>query len=121
MYRERAALAVTSLTRIWPPFAFDSKREAVFTVSPIAVYSETDRAELLGGLECVAAVIIFTEETPERIIRAIRPEVLVKGAEYSMDQVPGAEFVLSCGGAVELLEMIEGRSTSRTVERIRSG
>ncbi|MGE3107483.1 MAG: PfkB family carbohydrate kinase [Phycisphaerales bacterium] len=83
------------------------------------VNNESDRAEMLGGLACVGAVIIFEEETPERIVRAIRPDVLVKGAEYSLSQVPGAEFVQSIGGRVELLEMVEGRSTSSTVERIR--
>jgi D-beta-D-heptose 7-phosphate kinase/D-beta-D-heptose 1-phosphate adenosyltransferase len=85
------------------------------------VNPDTDRAELLGGYECVGAVIIFSDDTPERLIRALRPDVLVKGAEYSLDQVPGAEFVLSCGGTVELLDMVQGRSTSKTVERIRSG
>lgn len=83
------------------------------------VNTESDRAELLGGLACVGAVIVFSEETPERIIRAIKPEVLVKGAEYSVSQVPGAEFVLASGGRVELLEMVDGKSTTRTVDRIR--
>ncbi|MBC7772219.1 MAG: bifunctional heptose 7-phosphate kinase/heptose 1-phosphate adenyltransferase [Pyrinomonadaceae bacterium] len=83
------------------------------------VNTESDRAELLGGLSCVGAVIVFAEETPERIIRAIQPDVLVKGAEYSVAQVPGAEFVIASGGRVELLDMVLGKSTTRTVERIR--
>jgi len=82
------------------------------------VNTESDRAELLGGLACVGAVIVFTEETPERVIRALRPDVLVKGAEYTSTNVPGAEFVVANGGRVELLAMVEGKSTTRTVERI---
>jgi D-beta-D-heptose 7-phosphate kinase/D-beta-D-heptose 1-phosphate adenosyltransferase len=85
------------------------------------VNSETDRAMLLGGLECVGAVVVFTEDTPERIIHAIKPDVLVKGAEYSIDQIPGAEFVLASGGRVERLDMVEGRSTTRTVACIKAG
>lgn len=85
------------------------------------VYNERDRSELLGGLECVGAVLVFDEDTPERAIRAIRPDVLVKGAQYSVEEIPGAEFVIANGGRVELVEMVEGRSTTGTVERIRGG
>ncbi len=85
------------------------------------VNSQQDRAELLGGLHAVDAVVIFDEDTPERVIEAVRPDVLVKGAEYTLDQVPGAAFVMANGGRVELLEMIDGRSTTGVVERIRAG
>lgn len=84
------------------------------------VNTQQDRAELLGGLGCVGAVVIFDEDTPERVIRRIRPDVLVKGSEYSLDQVPGGEFVRSTGGRVELLSMVEGKSTTSTLEKIRS-
>lgn len=83
------------------------------------VNNQSDRAELLGGLGCVGAVIVFEEDTPERVIRAIKPDVLVKGAEYSIGQVPGAEFVTANGGRVELLAMVEGKSTTRVVGKIR--
>lgn len=83
------------------------------------INTELDRAELLGGLECVNAVIIFDDDTPERLIRAVRPEVLVKGAEYRIEQVPGAQFVQESGGRVVLLEMVEGRSTTAIVSRAR--
>ena len=85
------------------------------------INTEQDRAELLGGLECVSAVVIFGEDTPETVIQAVRPDVLVKGAEYSIDQVPGARFVQECGGRVVLLEMVEGKSTTGIVERMRAG
>lgn len=84
------------------------------------VYGERDRAELLGGLECVGAVIVFADDTPERLIRALKPDVLVKGAEYKGTAIPGAAFVESYGGRVELISMVEGRSTTKTVEKIRA-
>ncbi len=85
------------------------------------INAEQDRAELLGGLECVDAVIVFDDDTPERLIRELRPDVLVKGAEYRVDQVPGASFVQECGGRVVLLEMIQGKSTTAIVTKARQG
>lgn len=85
------------------------------------INNERDRAELLGGLECVSAVLIFSEDTPERVIRAIQPDVLVKGAEYSVAQVPGADVVQARGGRVVLLDMVEGKSTTNLVTRMRGG
>ena len=84
------------------------------------IYSQDDRAALLGELECVSAVVVFSDDTPENLIRAIKPDVLVKGAQYDLDKIPGAKFVLEYGGRVELLEVIPGRSTTGTVSRIRS-
>jgi rfaE bifunctional protein nucleotidyltransferase chain/domain len=83
------------------------------------VNTQMDRAELLGGLECVGAVVVFDDDTPERVIRAIAPSVLVKGDEYTIDQVPGAKFVQETGGEVHLLPMVEGKSTTRTLSRLR--
>ena len=80
---------------------------------------EGDRAELLGGLECVDAVVIFDQDTPETLIHAIRPDAMVKGAEFNINQVPGASFVQSIGGRVVLLEMVEGKSTTAIVARAR--
>jgi D-beta-D-heptose 7-phosphate kinase/D-beta-D-heptose 1-phosphate adenosyltransferase len=84
------------------------------------VYTQQDRAELLGGLACVDAIVIFHEDTEVPTVKAVRPDVLVKGGEYTIDRVPAAEFVLSTGGRVELLPMVDGRSTTKTVDRIRS-
>ena len=76
--------------------------------------------QLLGELECVGAVVVFSEDTPERLIRAVKPDVLVKGAQYDPASVPGAAFVESYGGQLALLDVVEGRSTTGTVERIRT-
>jgi D-beta-D-heptose 7-phosphate kinase/D-beta-D-heptose 1-phosphate adenosyltransferase len=83
------------------------------------IYPIEDRAQLLGELECVGAVVVFGEDTPEKIIHAVVPDVLVKGAQYELDKIPGAKFVIDRGGRVELLEVVPGRSTTTTVERIR--
>jgi len=83
--------------------------------------SEHDRAQILASLECVDAVVVFDEETPLKLIRALRPGVLTKGADYkSKRDVVGWDAVQKWGGRVELVELIEGRSTSKLVSKARS-
>jgi D-beta-D-heptose 7-phosphate kinase/D-beta-D-heptose 1-phosphate adenosyltransferase len=64
--------------------------------------------------------IPFAEDTPIRLIEALCPEVLIKGADYTVDQVVGADFVQAHGGRVELVTLEQGQSTSRTIARIRA-
>jgi D-beta-D-heptose 7-phosphate kinase/D-beta-D-heptose 1-phosphate adenosyltransferase len=80
---------------------------------------ETERAAMLAALDCVDAVTVFDEDTPLEAIRCVRPDVLVKGADYKVDEVVGRELVESYGGHVELLPLVPDRSTSSLVERIR--
>lgn len=80
---------------------------------------ESDRALLLASLRFVDAVTIFEEDTPETLIRALSPDVLVKGADYSEDRIAGAAFVRECGGEVVLVELEHGQSSTGLVERIR--
>jgi D-beta-D-heptose 7-phosphate kinase/D-beta-D-heptose 1-phosphate adenosyltransferase len=77
-----------------------------------------DRVALLAALRAVDLVTPFAEDTPEELIRALRPHVLVKGADYAADQVAGGAFVRSYGGRVEIIELVPGRSTSKLVERV---
>ena len=77
------------------------------------VNSERVRAELLSALETVDFVVLFSEETPERIIRKIRPHVLVKGGDWKRARVVGKEFVESCGGRVYLFPVVRGYSTTK--------
>ncbi len=79
------------------------------------VNSLQDRMRLLAGLASVDAVIAFDEGTPERLVCALRPDVLAKGADYRVDEVAGRE----CAGEVALIDLVEGRSTSAVMERIR--
>lgn len=78
------------------------------------------RMELLSALSCVDWVIPFNEETPERLICKLKPDVLVKGGDYKPDQIAGARCVQEGGGQVEILSFWDGFSTSNIVERIRN-
>jgi len=79
---------------------------------------ETERAHLLAALDCVDFVVIFDEDTPLKLIEAIRPDVLVKGGDYTREGVVGHELVESYGGRVELVQFVDGRSTSGIIEQI---
>lgn len=83
------------------------------------VHHEQDRAEVLGELESVAMVVLFDEDTPLRLIEALRPDVLVKGADYSESEIVGAAQVRGWGGRVELAPLLDGRSTTAVVTRLR--
>ncbi len=83
------------------------------------VQGETARAVVLSSLASVDLVVIFEEDTPLRLIEALRPDVLVKGADYSLDQVVGADFVQGYGGRVLLADLTAGFSTTRTIRSIR--
>ncbi len=79
------------------------------------------RAELLAALEAVDLVVVFDEDTPEKLIAQVKPTVLVKGGDYTRDQVVGANLVESLGGQVILIDLVPGHSTSAMVERSRAG
>lgn len=78
-----------------------------------------DRAHVLAALSCVDLVAPFSESTPEAVIRIVRPDVFVKGGDYTRAMLPEAPLVESLGGRVELLPYVEDRSTSGIIERIR--
>ena len=82
------------------------------------ILSETDRAQVLGGLDAVDFVVLFEEDTPEALIGEIRPQVLVKGGDYTEESVVGAPFVRSYGGEVALVPLFPGRSTTSMVTRM---
>ena len=82
--------------------------------------SEDDRARILAALRCIDAVTLFDEDTPEVLVRALLPDVLVKGADYGDREVAGADAVRAAGGEVRLIDLVEGRSTSELAARIRA-
>lgn len=84
------------------------------------VIHEADRARVLAALESVDAVILFDEDTPLKLIELIRPHVLVKGSDYSEDQVVGGREVKSWGGRVALVDIVPGRSTSGIIGKLAS-
>ncbi len=77
------------------------------------------RMAVLAGLEAVDWVVSFSEDTPEALLQSLKPEILVKGGDYTIDQVVGGEFVLSYGGKVQALEFLDNCSTSDIVEKMR--
>ena len=82
------------------------------------VVQEGDRARVLAALEAVDAVILFDDDTPLALIDAIRPEVIVKGDDYTEDQVVGGTEVKSWGGSVKLIPLVQGRSTSNIIKKL---
>lgn len=83
------------------------------------VQLEGARAEVLASLEMVDLVTVFGEETPMRLIESLKPDVLIKGADYTLDQVVGADFVQGYGGKVVLVPLAPEHSTSRTIAKLR--
>lgn len=79
-----------------------------------------DRAAVLSSLKSVDYVCIFEEETPIRLITALRPDVLVKGGDYTIDNIVGASEVISNGGNVVVLPFLEGRSTTKIINKFKS-
>jgi len=84
------------------------------------IQTELDRARIIGALRAVDLVVLFDDPTPLSLIDAISPDVLVKGADYAEDQVVGGDLVKSRGGRVALFPLVEGRSSTKIVERMRS-
>jgi len=82
---------------------------------------EHERAELVAALHCVDLCVIFDEDTPERLIREVGPDVLVKGGDWALDRIVGREFVEARGGRVLTVPVREGHSTTALVARIRAG
>lgn len=79
------------------------------------------RTRILAALEFVEGVVVFEEDTPLRLIEKIAPDVLVKGGDYTIDRVVGADFVRSRGGEVVILPFVEGYSTTGLIQRACAG
>jgi rfaE bifunctional protein nucleotidyltransferase chain/domain len=82
--------------------------------------AEADRAAVLAALRSVDLLVIFDDDTPERLIREVRPDVLAKGGDWSREAIVGREFVESYGGRVVSVPLRAGFSTTALVERLRA-
>lgn len=82
------------------------------------ICDEKSRSHVLAALESVDAVVLFDESTPERLIHAIKPDILTKGDDYTIENIVGAEFVSSYGGKVITVPLVKGYSTSQIVNKI---
>ncbi len=82
------------------------------------VHCMEDRIEILSSLEMVDAVMVFEEDTPLQLIKKIMPDVLVKGGDYSIETIVGANEVLAAGGKVEIIPLIPGKSSTSLIDKI---
>jgi rfaE bifunctional protein nucleotidyltransferase chain/domain len=82
------------------------------------VRSEADRSYVLAALGMVDAVVVFDEDTPLELIRYLRPDVLVKGGDYSRNSIVGAEDVVAWGGRVEIIPLTAGQSTTSIIQTL---
>lgn len=85
------------------------------------VHNEETRSTVIASLACVDLVVLFGEDTPQKLIETLIPDVLVKGADYKISEVVGADIVQKNGGTVHLVKLVKGQSTTNTVARINAG
>ena len=81
---------------------------------------QDSRAQVMAAMQMIDAVILFDEETPYELIKAIQPDVLVKGNDYAIEEIAGFDVVLAQGGSVETIKLTEGFSTSSLIEKIKN-
>lgn len=79
------------------------------------------RAELMAALHVVGAVVIFDEDTPIELLKVLEPDVLVKGGDYTIETIVGADLILERGGRVEVIPFEDGFSTTNLIEKIKHG
>ena len=79
---------------------------------------QDERAHIMAALNCIDFVVIFDEDTPLELISLLRPDVLVKGGDYTVDGVVGRDIVESYGGRVELINFVDGKSTTNIINKI---
>ncbi len=82
------------------------------------IQSQRDRAVILLALKSVDYVVFFGEDRPDRLIETVRPDVLVKGADYKISEIAGADFVRSYGGKVKRISLTRGRSSSHLIAKL---
>jgi len=83
------------------------------------INNQNDRAFVLSALSVVDYVIIFDEDTPERLLEKIKPDIYTKGADYTLSTLPEANTVIKNGGKVEFIELVEGKSTTNIIKSIK--
>lgn len=83
------------------------------------VRNTAERAAVLAGLEAIDAVVVFDEDTPLELVRALQPDVIVKGGDYAPDTIVGADVVRARGGRVVVIPLVPGQSTTSIIEKLR--
>jgi rfaE bifunctional protein nucleotidyltransferase chain/domain len=85
------------------------------------INSQQTRALILGALECVDAIILFDEDTPLELIEFVKPDVLVKGSDYKAEDIVGYDTVTAKGGQVITIQLVDGFSTTKLIEKMKTG
>jgi glycerol-3-phosphate cytidylyltransferase len=83
------------------------------------INNELDRAKVVGALQAVDYVVLFGEQTAEAVIAEVKPDIYVKGGDYTLETLPEAKIVQSYGGKVAFIDMVEGRSTTNIINKIK--
>ena len=83
------------------------------------IRTSAERAIVLAGLEAVDAVVVFDQDTPLHLVQVIAPDVIVKGGDYSPETIVGADLVTARGGRVVVIPLVDGHSTTSTIEKLR--
>ena len=83
------------------------------------VNNEMDRAEILSALRCVDYVVLFDEDSPRNLLDEMKPDVYTKGADYTMEPLPEADIMKKNGTRVEFIDFVEGKSTTKTIEKMK--
>ena len=84
------------------------------------INNENDRAEILCALNCVDYVVLFDEDSPRSLLDKIKPDVYTKGADYTMETLPEADIMVKNGTKVEFISFVEGKSTTKTIEKMKN-
>lgn len=82
------------------------------------IVPQKERSEVLSALECVDFVVLFSESTPLKLIRAVKPDILAKGADWAAKDIVGGDFVRSYGGKTARVTLVKGKSTTNIIRRI---
>ena len=83
------------------------------------VNNEMDRAEILSALRCVDYVVLFDEDSPRNLLDEMKPDVYTKGADYTMETLPEADIMKKNGTRVEFIDFVAGKSTTKTIEKMK--
>ena len=83
------------------------------------INNQSDRAEVLSGLEAVDYIVLFDEISPVKLLETIKPDIYTKGADYTIETLPEAKTVQSYGGRIEFIQLVEGKSTTKIIDKIK--
>lgn len=84
------------------------------------INKEEDRAEVLSALKCVDYVVLFDEDSPIELLLKIKPDVYTKGADYTVETLPEAKPIMEAGGRIEFISLVEGKSTTSIIDKMRN-